>query len=915
MTRTSSWPRSAALGIALLIAAVQAVEAATVVRGPYLQLGTPTSIVVRWRTDSATDSVVRYGPTPSSLGSTASDPASTTEHVVTIRGLQPDTAYCYSVGTSSATLAGGDADHCFRTSPTPGTRKPYRVWIIGDAGTANSKQAAVRDAYYNLTGSRPTDVWLQLGDNAYSDGTDSEYQKAVFDMYRALLRKTVTWPTLGNHDGHTADSATQSGPYYDIFTLPKAGEAGGVPSGTEAYYSFDYGNMHFICLDSYESDRSTSGPMLTWLKQDLMNTDSDWIIAFWHHPPYSKGSHDSDSSGAMTDMRKNVLPILEQYGVDLVFTGHSHSYERSFLLDGHYGTSGTLTDDTKLDAGSGRTDGDGAYEKPSARQAPHEGAVYVVAGSSGQTSGGSLDHPAMYISWNRLGSVVLDVDGDRIHARFINEAGAVLDYFTLVKNTSTPPQADFSGSPKSGPAPLAVSFTDRSTTNASSWAWDFDNNGTTDSTEQHPTYVYTVEGTYTVRLTVANGSGTDAEVKVGYVVVGNPGPPDTTPPSAPTGLTASAVSHTQIDLAWNPSTDDVGVTGYKVLRSMTSGGPYTQVGSASGTSYSDTGLAASTTYYYVVQAQDAAGNTSGNSNQASATTLAGPQPPSAPSGLSATATSSFDIYLSWTDNSSNESGFRIERKTGASGTYSEIATVGADTTSYGDTGLQPATSYTYRVRAFNSVGDSSYSNEATATTAPPPPPGAILLSDDFEDGVADGWTAVTGAWSVETDGTKVYRQSSTTGDSASLSGAASWTDYSVEARVKPLSFNSAGGFARIYGRWKDASNWYYAVLRSANVLELKKYVNGSSTLLTSKPFTVTPGTWYTLKLEMVGSSLRVYVNGVLELSATDATFTSGQFAVGGFNASVQFDDVVVRSAAADTSPPAAPVQLRRTDRR
>lgn len=533
-TRTSCWARSVALSVLLLSLAFGAVEAATVIRGPYLQLGTPTSIVVRWRTDSATDSVVRYGPSPSSLESTASDPASTTEHVVTIRGLQPDSQYCYSVGTSSGPLAGGDSGHCFRTSPTPGTRKPYRVWIIGDAGTANSSQAAVRDAYYNLTGSRHTDVWLQLGDNAYSDGTDSEYQKAVFDMYSTLLRKSVTWPTLGNHDGHTADSATQSGPYYDIFTLPKAAEAGGVASGTEAYYSFDYGNIHFICLDSYDSDRSPSGPMLTWLKQDLMNTDSDWIIAFWHHPPYSKGSHDSDSSGAQTDMRQNVLPILEQYGVDLVFAGHSHSYERSFLLDGHYGTSSTLTEEMKLDPGDGRTYGDGAYEKPSARQAPHEGAVYVVAGSSGKTSGGTLDHPAMYISLNRLGSVVLDVHGDRIHARFVDETGAIRDDFALVKNTGTLPQADFSGSPNSGPAPLTVSFTDRSTTNASSWAWDFDDNGTTDSTEQNPTHVYAAEGAYTVRLTVSNASGTDAEVKSGYIVVGPPG--DTSPPAAPLQL-------------------------------------------------------------------------------------------------------------------------------------------------------------------------------------------------------------------------------------------------------------------------------------------------------------------------------------------------------------------------------------------
>jgi hypothetical protein len=91
---------------------------------------------------------------------------------------------------------------------------------------------------------------------------------------------------------------------------------GGLVTGTEAYYSFDYGNVHFISLDSYETDRSVGSPMMSWLENDLAATSAMWIIAFWHHPPYTKGSHDSDRESNLIDMRATALPILESYGVD-----------------------------------------------------------------------------------------------------------------------------------------------------------------------------------------------------------------------------------------------------------------------------------------------------------------------------------------------------------------------------------------------------------------------------------------------------------------------------------------------------------------------------------------------------------------------------------------------------------------------
>ena len=154
----------------------------------------------------------------------------------------------------------------------------------------------VRAAYDSVTGGQETDVWLMLGDNAYSFGTQRDYQEWLFGTFPEMLRRCVLWPAIGNHDVVAGASPVRLAPYFDIFSLPTGGEAGGVGSGSEAYYSFDYANIHFVVLDSQGSDRSEPplGAMLNWLQNDLAMTEQQWIIAFWHHPPYSDGSHDSD---------------------------------------------------------------------------------------------------------------------------------------------------------------------------------------------------------------------------------------------------------------------------------------------------------------------------------------------------------------------------------------------------------------------------------------------------------------------------------------------------------------------------------------------------------------------------------------------------------------------------------------------
>lgn len=429
----------------------------TLTRGPYLQNGSHTNTTVRWRTDGAVPGRVRHGTNLASLDLVADETTSANEHEIKLIGLLPDTKYFYSVDTAATTLAGSNANHFFVTAPLPGTPKPTRIWVLGDAGTKNINQVNVRNAYETFTGARHTDLWLMLGDNAYDVGSDAEYQAAVFNMYTNMLRKSVLWSTLGNHETAQATAFVDTYPYFNIFTLPKNGEAGGFASGTEHYYAFDYGNIHFICLDSMTASRATNGAMYLWLTNDLANVTADWTIAFWHHPPYTKGSHNSDTETELIQMRQVFLPVLEAAGVDMVLSGHSHCYERSFLLDRHYGLSTGMNATNKLDAGNGRENGTGAYKKPEGGLIPHQGAVYIVAGSSGQTSGGTLNHPGMFVSLNLLGSLVLDIAGNRLDAKFIRENGTTNDSFTILK-LNYPPVASNLTFTVAGDAPTNLFF-------------------------------------------------------------------------------------------------------------------------------------------------------------------------------------------------------------------------------------------------------------------------------------------------------------------------------------------------------------------------------------------------------------------------------------------------------------------------
>ena len=213
-------------------------------------------------------------------------------------------------------------------------------------------------------------------------------------------------------------------------------------------------------------------------------------------------------------------------------------------------------------------------------------------------------------------------------------------------------------------------------------------------------------GSYTLTATATdNLNAVTTSSAVNITVTTPPAPP------APSGVNAVA-GNAQVALSWNAS---VGATSYNLRRAIASGGPYTTIASGlSTTGYTDSSVANGTTYFYVVSALGDGGE-SGNSSEVSATPQIPLTTPAAPTGLRVTAVSRTQINLAWGDNSPNEAGFRIEQSTNGT-SFTEIGTVSANATTFANVGLKQNRLYYYRVRAYNTVGNSAYSNTVSAKT-------------------------------------------------------------------------------------------------------------------------------------------------------------------------------------------------------
>jgi len=277
-------------------------------KGPYLSTVTQNSIVISWRTSTSDSSVVQSGLT-AGYGMEEKDLALKTSHSLTLTGLLPDTIYHYRVLFQGKQTP----DYTFRTGVASDI--PYKFSVYGDTRTQADSHLAVVN---RIIASAPYFV-LHTGD-LVANGSDESQWSTYFATICSSASAAQRFPfyyAIGNHEG-------ESPLYYNYIYLPHNN-----PDSTESYYSFDYGNSHFISLDTQKPYGPSSG-QYQWLRKDLVNAyNKTFIFVFMHDHPYCAGGHNSNLG-----LRDTLSPLFQTFKVDMVFSGHSHFYQRNGPVNG-----------------------------------------------------------------------------------------------------------------------------------------------------------------------------------------------------------------------------------------------------------------------------------------------------------------------------------------------------------------------------------------------------------------------------------------------------------------------------------------------------------------------------------------------------------------------------------------------------
>lgn len=298
-------------------------------RQPYVIAVTDSSAIVRWRTFTPSTPALRFWSTGDTIPVPL--PGPNTDHTVLLRDLSPSTAYTYQAQINDSLWT---RPVTFRTFPETGSKEPFTFLVFGDSGTLSSGQLALAQHMNQEQAS----LIIHTGDVAYEKATEVDLTRKHFHVYAPLVSRTPFFPSLGNHDFET-----RFGEPFGNALYPPTRQHPSSPF----YYSFTCGNVRFIALDSMERkdhDRihgaltQKTGEQYRWLVGELEAARSDpsidWTILFFHHSPYSASTGFS-GHGSDEKIRAVLTPLVDEYGVNFVFTGHDHDYQRSRSIRGN----------------------------------------------------------------------------------------------------------------------------------------------------------------------------------------------------------------------------------------------------------------------------------------------------------------------------------------------------------------------------------------------------------------------------------------------------------------------------------------------------------------------------------------------------------------------------------------------------
>ncbi len=319
-------------------------------------------------------------------------------HTATLTGLKPGTRYLYRVGGGS----GWSEPRSFTTAAEK--TSGFKFLVFGD--TQSDRYDAWRAVLRQAFAANPDAAFLTVVGDLVEAGQDYDQWDAWFNAAHEVLGVIPVMPLTGNHENYTPLWGERSPPTLFIaqFRLPGNG-----PAGLKGQvYSFDYGEVHFVMLDSQAREEARFVPDMlerqkAWLEKDLAATDKKWKVVFFHKPPYhSKAVRGND------DVRTAFVPVLDRYHADVVFNGHEHVYARTYPL----------------------RDSAVAYE-------PAAGTVYVTTGRAGAKVHGNMHandwHEVYYNPEDEPNYLVVKVTNRRLAVEVYKLSGALIDSWQIEK--------------------------------------------------------------------------------------------------------------------------------------------------------------------------------------------------------------------------------------------------------------------------------------------------------------------------------------------------------------------------------------------------------------------------------------------------------------------------------------------------